>query len=383
MGLPQAATEDEHVLECSRPKKKLANLDITCASKTQGDYDDDENEEEDAVTLVIEDGHHPLNVVFDYEAFTYSCIIGQYDISEAFNDYYEEAITTSYDHTSFQDFLTTGGILFLSKEPTNMQRRQFGEYYDKLRKVMLEITIPSENGQSTMADEDDTVAFCQATRNAFRKAVRQSGRTIAREQLKKRIQEEKSSPLKGLYEHAVKLPTECAPVSEADQTSSFILGMLRPIFDRPDVCHIAHTATTAASGSNFLRLCKNMKTSPKNPDLCLSFKECIDLGVVEVSLDAKDTGDLCRTALWSMRLLDQIVTKFEDLEHVDLIFFQVVAQNCIFYIMRRAGSVCVAVEFARLKIAYTISDILTLIHSWLLSSQPRNAGQSTLRLLCL
>jgi hypothetical protein len=57
--------------------------------------------------------------------------------------------------------------------------------------------------------------------------------------LKERIGQEEQSPLKELYEHAMKLPKQCKPVSEADQTSSFIMGMLRPIFDRPDVSRLA------------------------------------------------------------------------------------------------------------------------------------------------
>ncbi|KAG0247977.1 hypothetical protein DFQ27_001318, partial [Actinomortierella ambigua] len=174
--------------------------------------------------------------------------------------------------------------------------------------------------------------------------------------------EEEDSPLKELYEHAVKLPKECSPVSEADQTSSFVLGMLAPIFDRPDISRLAHTATTATSGSIFVRLFKSMTTLSKNPDLLVRFKESLDIGVAEVSFESsvlKDTGDLCRTALWSKRLLDEIVTKFENIDQVGLIFFQVIEQTCVFYTMLRADTVCVALEFARLKIAYTISDVLS------------------------
>jgi hypothetical protein len=50
---------------------------------------------------------------------------------------------------------------------------------------------------------------------------------------------EEDSPLKDLFEYAAKLPKDCKPVSEADQTSSFVLGMLRPLFDRPDCCRLA------------------------------------------------------------------------------------------------------------------------------------------------
>lgn len=128
------------------------------------------------------------------------------------------------------------------------------------------------------------------------------------------------------------------------------------------------TATTSTSGSIFVRLCKNLTTSSKNPDFLVRFKECLDIGVAEVSFEAsarKDTGDLCRSALWSKRVLDEIVTKFENIEQVKLIFFQVVEQTCIFYTMRRADTVCIAVEIAKLKIAYTVSDVLTDLRTML------------------
>jgi hypothetical protein len=73
----------------------------------------------------------------------------------------------------------------------------------------------------------------------FRKTERRDGCEQARKELKKRVEQEEDSPLKSLYEHAVKLPKDCAPVNEADQTSTFILGMLRPIFDRPDFSRLA------------------------------------------------------------------------------------------------------------------------------------------------
>lgn len=118
--------------------------------------------------------------------------------------------------------------------------------------------------------------------------------------------------------------------------------IIRPFFSRSalfptlllDFWYLRHsTATTATSGSNFVRLCKNLTTLAKKPDLLVRFKECLDIGVAEVSFEAsalKDTGDLCRTALWSKRVLDQIVTRFENVEQVKLIFFQVVEQTCIF-----------------------------------------------------
>ncbi|KAF9124952.1 hypothetical protein BGW39_007783, partial [Mortierella sp. 14UC] len=362
------AEKGEHVMGSLNTKKSATQVSDPFQSEASDDDYDDENEE-DAVTLVQGQGHHSLNVVFDYEAFAFSCIIGHCDISASFNDYYEEAIAVPYDHVNPMHstllFIcrATAGILFLGKEPTSMQRQHFGEHFEKLREIMIQMIQPNKDDEQAMTDEeDDAVAFSQTARNVFRKAERKSGSEYARKQLKKRIEEEEESSLKELYEHAVKLPKECAPVSEADQTSSFILGMLRPIFDRPDFSRLAHTATTSTSGSIFVRLCKNLTTSSKNPDFLVRFKECLDIGVAEVSFEAsarKDTGYLCRTALWSKRLLDEIVTKFENVEQVNLIFFQVVEQTCVFYTMKRADTVCIAVEIARLKIAYTLSDILT------------------------
>ncbi|KAG0362882.1 hypothetical protein BGX24_005042, partial [Mortierella sp. AD032] len=173
-------------------------------------------------------------------------------------------------------------------------------------------------------------------------AERDVGSNQARKLLKQRIAQEEDSPLKDLYEYAAKLPKDRQPVSEADQTSSFVLGMLRPLFDRPDCSRLAHTATTATSGSLFVRLCKNLESTPKHPDLLVRYRESFDVGVAEVSLEScaqKDIGDLCRVALWSKRILDELVTRMEITEEVQVLFFQVIGKNCIFYAMRRLGTV--------------------------------------------
>ncbi|KAF9085994.1 hypothetical protein BGX23_009220, partial [Mortierella sp. AD031] len=92
------AEKGKHVMEGPNTKKS--------ATHTSHEDDDEEDEKkEDAVTLFQEQGHHPLNIVFDYEAFAFSCIIGHYNILAPFNDYYEEAIAVPYDHNTFQDFL--------------------------------------------------------------------------------------------------------------------------------------------------------------------------------------------------------------------------------------------------------------------------------------
>lgn len=135
-----------------------------------------------------------------------------------------------------------------------------------------------------------------------------------------------------------------------------------------------------------MRLCKNLTTSSKNPDFLVRFKECLDIGIAEVSFIAsaqKDIGDLCRTALWSKRILDEVVTRFEDIDEVKLIFFQVVEQTCIFYILKRTDTVCIAVELARIQIAYTISEVLTGFEDdardWLLVCRTFDSLMATLK----
>ncbi|KAG0353855.1 hypothetical protein BGZ54_002017, partial [Gamsiella multidivaricata] len=161
------AEKGERVVGGPNTMKSATHANNPFQSETSHDDDDDEDEEEEEVaTLVQEQGHRPLNVVFDYEAFAFSCIIGYYDISAPFNDYYEEAIATPYDRDTFQDFLATAGILFLGKEPTNMQRRHFGERFERLREVMVEMIQPNKDDEQARADEEDgAVAFCQAARN--------------------------------------------------------------------------------------------------------------------------------------------------------------------------------------------------------------------------
>ncbi|OAQ30179.1 hypothetical protein K457DRAFT_18529 [Linnemannia elongata AG-77] len=58
-----------------------------------------------------------------------------------------------------------------------------------------------------------------------------------------------------------------------------------------------------------------------------------EAGVGEMSLSAskkKDQGDLARTLLWSKRAADEIVTRFEDVEDMNILFVQVIGQTCNF-----------------------------------------------------
>ncbi|KAF9368392.1 hypothetical protein BGX21_006609 [Mortierella sp. AD011] len=97
--------------------------------------------------------------------FTFSCILGHYDISAPFNTYYEEAIAQPYDYRNYGDFLATAGIVFLREEPRAMQRQHFGEYYNNLREMMFELIQASDDDSHYLTDEEDVVVtFFQETR---------------------------------------------------------------------------------------------------------------------------------------------------------------------------------------------------------------------------
>ncbi|KAF9151656.1 hypothetical protein DFQ26_001175, partial [Actinomortierella ambigua] len=51
------------------------------------------------------------------------------------------------------------------KEPTQMQRRQFGEHYETLREAILKMMKLKNHEPAFEDEEDDAVAFCQAARN--------------------------------------------------------------------------------------------------------------------------------------------------------------------------------------------------------------------------
>jgi hypothetical protein len=148
------------------------------------------------------------------------------------------------------------------------------------------------------------------------------------------------------------------------------------------------TATTATSGSLFVPLCKNLESAPKHPDLLVRYRgsSSTDVGVAEVSLEPcaqKDTGDLCRVALWSKRILDELVTKMEITEGIQVLFFQVIGKNCTFYAMKRSGTVCVAVEISKIKIVYTLTDVLVWfeedVRGWLVVDRTFQNLVSTLQ----
>ncbi|KAG9067044.1 hypothetical protein KI688_012956 [Linnemannia hyalina] len=253
-----------------------------------------DEKDEDAVTLVQKRSHHPLNMVFDCQRFSFACVVGEQDVSRRFTDYYLEAVALPYDYHSFEDFLATGGILFLGGKPTRLQEQHFGEDFERLHKAVILGIEPNKDKDMLANQEDQAVEFCQAARNTFRKAERNVGSDQARKLLKQRIAQEEDSPLKDLYEYAAKLPKNCQP-----------------------------------------------------------------------------------------RILDELVTRMEITEEAQVLFFQVIGKKCTFYAMRRSGTVCVAVEIAKIKIAYTISDVLAGfeedVRGWLLVDRTFQNLVSTLK----
>lgn len=73
----------------------------------------------------------------------------------------------------------------------------------------------------------------------------------------------------------------------------------------------------------------------------------------------------------------------EIIEEAQVVFFQVIGRNCTFYAMGRLGTVCVAVEMAKIKSAYTISDVLAGfeedVRGWLLVDRTFQNLVSTLQ----
>lgn len=123
---------------------------------------------------------------------------------------------------------------------------------------------------------------------------------------------------------------------------------------------------------------------PRHPDVVVRYHEAIDIGVGEVSLSAskkKDQGDLARTLLWSKRAADEIVTRFEDVEDMNILFIQVIGQTCNLYVMCRIGTVCVATKIGSMKILYTLSDTLSFedqVQTWLTLDKTFNSAVSVL-----
>ncbi|KAG0246577.1 hypothetical protein BGX31_000555 [Mortierella sp. GBA43] len=314
-------------------------------------------ETEDHVTLAEQNSYRNLGIVFDSDHdFEFECRVGALDLSEEFNKYYDQAIAGKYDPNNFQDLLACGGILFMDRGPTPFQHDAFKDEYN----TMLN-TIHDHIQWASRQDEQDAIDLCRKARSAHREEMRQGTPESARQAIRRVIRGEAESPLTELLDRASRMGKDWKPTSEVDHKSGFILPMLEPLFNRPDATRIAHAATTPSYSPLFIRLCDNFDTKPKTPDIPIRHLEKRDIGVGEVSFEkefSKDRLDLCRAALLSKRILDQLVTTFSGLDRISIVFFQVVEQKCEFYQMMRCGTVCVASPIGGLTIAYTLDEIL-------------------------
>ncbi|KAI7830748.1 hypothetical protein BC939DRAFT_260199 [Gamsiella multidivaricata] len=131
--------------------------------------------------------------------------------------------------------------------------------------------------------------------------------------------------------------------------------MLACIMTRPDECRLAHTATSPTSGSVFV--------AKHNKSLDIGF------GKVSFARDvAKDTGDICRLAIWAKRVLDQLGQQYSGMEEACVPFFQIVSTKCIIYQMRRVGTICVAVQVGEMEIVQDLPELLLFephVFTWL------------------
>ncbi|KAG0308019.1 hypothetical protein BGZ99_001302, partial [Dissophora globulifera] len=285
------------------------------------------DDEVDVVTLA------EVGAAFEVEDFTFTGSIDGLDIGQDFTSYFRNAVN---------------GILFLRDQPTDLQDECFGQRYhdclEKLKECILE--PPEKEVQEALAvvrKWKDTYEF------KFRKE-RHAG--LARGALKNVVEQTEDSSFKELFRHgcARLSSVKTSPVSEADQT----------------------TATVPTSGSVFVRLCKDLSAPPKHPDLVAKHVQSLDIAFGEVSFAAdlsKDTGDLCRLAIWSKRVADQLDQQYIGTDEVRIPFFQVVSTKCTFFQMRRVGTVSVAVQVGELDIVQDLPGLMLFdqqVFSWLL-----------------
>ncbi|KAG0272469.1 hypothetical protein BGZ95_011793 [Linnemannia exigua] len=118
-----------------------------------------------------------------------------------------------------------------------------------------------------------------------------------------------------LIDSRVKHPT---PDEMADEP--FYLGhSLSHILDKPDETRLAHASLT---GSVLLREHFELVQLPRHPGIVVRYHDFIDIGVGRVGLSAstkKDQGDLARMLLWNKRTAHEIVTRFEDVEDMNIV----------------------------------------------------------------
>ncbi|KAF9557170.1 hypothetical protein EC968_007781 [Mortierella alpina] len=185
---PLAKKEANPFLDPDKEKETESNLDLDAASTAQ---------------LL---SHLPLNLVFDTDdAFAFHGSLGDIDMSEMFSEFYTECLAVPFDPDNLADFLyilylqincqAIGGILFLNKQPTALQKKCFGDTYEVLHKKMKQL-LPTVSKE----EEKSAKAFCRDCRDVFRDEERRSeDRNKARKALRRRVMEEDESALTELY----------------------------------------------------------------------------------------------------------------------------------------------------------------------------------------
>ncbi|GJJ74901.1 hypothetical protein EMPS_07259 [Entomortierella parvispora] len=316
-------------------------------------------QEEDPIGLAQSVPGVQMNIIFDMEDYAFMATSDGVDFGEEFTDYYEHCQPLRYDAHNLPDFVALSGILFLDDRPTSLQKKCFGAKYDRLLDL-----FDSRVKYPTPDEVKDAIQVCRDAKDAYQKASLSPRRGVkcGRDSMQEALEKTPRNALRSLLLYGSKLHQQCSPLSETDQTSNFILGTLSHIFDRPDETRLAHTASAPVTGSVLLRVYFDVGQLPRHPDVIVKYQEKVDIGVGEVSLSAsfqKDQGDLARVLMWSKRAADEIATRYENVEDVDVVFLQIIGQKCDAYLLHRIGTVCVAARICTMKILYTLSDALS------------------------
>ncbi|KAG0314013.1 hypothetical protein BGZ99_008434, partial [Dissophora globulifera] len=344
------------------------------------DDDDEPLEEEDPVRVAQTLSHVPMNVVFEMEDYEFTAKLDSVEFGEEFTAYFNDCQSLSYDADNLADFVALSGVLFLEDRPTSLQKRYFGTKYSQLQDL-VDTRVEYPTAEEVM----DAVRICRDVKDAYKKvSLSRHGVKAGRVAMEETIEKAPKSALRSLLLYGAKLHQHCVPFSETDQTSRFILGTLSHVMDRPDETRIAHTATTPLTGSLLIRLYLNLDQPPRHPDIIVKYHETVDISVGEASLVAsfqKDQGDLARTLMWSKRAADEIATRFEGVDDMNVIFVQIIGQVCNMYLLCRIGTVCVATKIGTMKILFTLSDALSFeddVQAWLTLDKTFNSAVNVL-----
>ncbi|KAF8979351.1 hypothetical protein BGZ46_005584 [Entomortierella lignicola] len=295
-----------------------------------------------------------------HTSFQFHCSIGDKNISDSFQTYYEIASSLFFSSESFPDFLSKHGIMFLSSNPTALQNKFFTNIDGLLDYVKSSMPALS------LEEADSTLDTFRRLKDSYKRTLRITKDEVkSREALLDALANEPRSSAQRLFHHSCEyLSTQKLKLySEADGISSFILPQFATIFTHANRSRIAYTATSPTSSSLFINQCLGVSHPPKHPDLIIKSTNGLELGFGEVSGVGvndrnKDTGDLCRAAIWTKKALDNALIKFEGLEDLQLPFFQVLGKKATVFWMRRFGSVCVAWEVGELVIVDGLNVLL-------------------------